>query len=189
MHLTFVRHGETVENRNGTVQGHLNGTLTERGLAQARAVAARLASEAFDQAWSSDLARCADTAGAIVSQHPSLQLRLSPALREYAHGAFEGRASAECDWATTNSGLESRSPGGESALEIAGRLTNFLNGVLVDSPSGRILAVTHGGAVRIVRALIEGCPLGVIWQEPPIENTGVLRCEITHPLRVSDLRW
>ena len=189
MHITFVRHGETVENANGIVQGHLPGTLTERGITQARAVAVRLSSESFDQAWSSDLARCADTAEAIVSRHPGLRLRLASALREYAHGEFEGRASSECDWTRTNSGLETRSPGGESALDVAGRLTAFLNALLIDHPNGRILVVTHGGPVRIMRAFCEDRRLGSLWEEPPIENAGVLRCELAEPLLTSDLRW
>src|SRR5437016_8640562 len=45
--IIIVRHGETQWNLEGRHQGHLDSPLTKRGLAQAEALAARLANEEF----------------------------------------------------------------------------------------------------------------------------------------------
>ena len=62
--LIVVRHGETAWNADGRIQGHLPTALNARGMRQAEAVAARLAGEAFDALYSSDLKRAMQTARA-----------------------------------------------------------------------------------------------------------------------------
>ena len=56
-HLLAIRHGETAWNSESRYQGHLNSELNEDGLAQAKALGARLAREPFDLLLSSDLGR------------------------------------------------------------------------------------------------------------------------------------
>ena len=58
-HIFLVRHGQTSENKNKIVQGHLDTALDELGLQQARETAEYLSGQgvAFDVAWSSDLQR------------------------------------------------------------------------------------------------------------------------------------
>ncbi|MDP1673379.1 MAG: histidine phosphatase family protein, partial [Burkholderiales bacterium] len=58
----FLRHGETEPNRLGLVAGASDVPLNERGLAQARAAAARLASGGIDAIWCSPLQRARNTA-------------------------------------------------------------------------------------------------------------------------------
>lgn len=55
--LTFVRHGETLENRNKIIQGQLNTHLNELGRRQSEAVAIALKDVPFQRAFSSDLNR------------------------------------------------------------------------------------------------------------------------------------
>jgi 2,3-bisphosphoglycerate-dependent phosphoglycerate mutase len=50
-----VRHGETQWNVESRIQGHMDSPLTEKGVQQAEAIAARLAKERFDVLVSSDL--------------------------------------------------------------------------------------------------------------------------------------
>jgi bisphosphoglycerate-dependent phosphoglycerate mutase len=57
--IYIVRHGETEENRQGIIQGHLDSKLNATGLEQSEAVAKALQSIPFDTAWSSDLSRAA----------------------------------------------------------------------------------------------------------------------------------
>ena len=45
MKLIITRHGETIENTEGIIQGHLHGTLSKLGKEQARKVAERLKKE------------------------------------------------------------------------------------------------------------------------------------------------
>jgi broad specificity phosphatase PhoE len=55
--IYIVRHGETDENRNGILQGHLDTLLNADGIDQARRVAEALRDIPFDVAFTSDLSR------------------------------------------------------------------------------------------------------------------------------------
>lgn len=58
-HVYIVRHGETAENRQGIIQGHLDTQLNAIGEEQATLVADALKLVPFDIAYSSDLSRAA----------------------------------------------------------------------------------------------------------------------------------
>ena len=60
--LIIVRHGETEWNIKSIRQGNLDSRLTEKGMAQAKALAQRLAREHFTALYSSDLGRAVQTA-------------------------------------------------------------------------------------------------------------------------------
>ncbi len=47
MKLLLIRHGQSVANSEGRLQGHLDSPLTDRGRAQARALARRLVREGW----------------------------------------------------------------------------------------------------------------------------------------------
>ena len=55
----IVRHGETEENRNSIIQGHLDTQLNADGIEQARRVGKALQAVPFNLAFSSDLTRAA----------------------------------------------------------------------------------------------------------------------------------
>jgi broad specificity phosphatase PhoE len=63
--FVVVRHGETLWNLAGRVQGHADSELSPAGRAQAEALARRLAREPFDMLVSSDLGRAMATARAV----------------------------------------------------------------------------------------------------------------------------
>ena len=67
--VIIVRHGETEWNIAGIRQGHLDSRLTEKGMAQAKALAQRLAREKFTALYSSDLGRAVQTAMEIADAH------------------------------------------------------------------------------------------------------------------------
>ena len=60
--IVIVRHGQTEWNIRGIRQGYLDSPLTARGMAQAKALAQRLAREKFTALYSSDLGRAVQTA-------------------------------------------------------------------------------------------------------------------------------
>src|SRR5918912_404825 len=96
LQLLLIRHGETTWNRQGRIQGHRDSPLTERGLAQARAAAARLARERIDALYSSDLVRAQETAHHVAAA-TALRVRLDEALRERAFGMLEGKTWDEIE--------------------------------------------------------------------------------------------
>lgn len=151
--VIIVRHGQTEWNIKGIRQGHLDSPLTHRGLAQAKALAKRLAREKFSLLYSSDLGRAVDTAREIanVTGH---QIITDARLRERHLGIFQGlnadeineRYPEERRLMRTN-GPSYVIPGGESMIQQVERNVAFLNS-LADRHSGKtIVVVTHGGVV------------------------------------------
>ena len=153
--LYLVRHGESVYNAEGRIQGHQDAGLSELGFRQAELIARRLASERFDAVYSSDLVRASATAEAIASRH-NLPVHLTPLLRESKLGVVEGLTNAEIEerypetihhWRRRP--LTARPPGAESIEDVIGRARRFLDETLPGHSHGsRLLVVGHGGSVR-----------------------------------------
>ena len=107
MILILTRHGETVLNKQGILQGHLPGELTDEGIMQAKKLAKRLKDEKIDAIYSSDLKRAADTAKEIAKLHPDAGFHLVKELREGDSGSFTGKKSSEVDWSKKPDDAES----------------------------------------------------------------------------------
>lgn len=188
MHITLVRHGETDENIKGIIQGQWSGPLNQTGIKQAEEIARILADESFDQIWSSDLLRAKQTAERIVQYHPGNKLELSEALREYSYGIYHGKPTQTLDWVKEEGeGLTRHTPGGENALDVAERASIFVNGLLQQDIQ-RVLLVTHGGTMRVIKALATGERLGPMFEIRP-ENTAIWKLEINNALNIEDLHW
>src|SRR5512146_3102722 len=89
--ITFLRHGESVGNVESRWQGRSEYPLTEKGRAQARALAERWVAEGvkFDLAIASPLGRARETAEMITSAL-NVKLELDPIWMERDIGEMEG---------------------------------------------------------------------------------------------------
>ena len=96
----LLRHGETVWNRAGRLQGWQDSPLSEAGCAQAEALAARLADERVDLLVASDLGRTRQTAAPIAARL-GLDVVAEAGLRERCYGELEGMTWAEIEHAHT----------------------------------------------------------------------------------------
>ena len=90
----FIRHGESIANREGWLSGQRDVALSVDGYAQAQRAAKALFNYDFTYAYASDLSRAADTARLILTGR-SVELQLTPLLRERACGRFEGTSYAD----------------------------------------------------------------------------------------------
>eukprot|EP00698_Gefionella_okellyi_P006459 TRINITY_DN1579_c0_g8_i1.p1 TRINITY_DN1579_c0_g8~~TRINITY_DN1579_c0_g8_i1.p1 ORF type:complete len:360 (-),score=64.57 TRINITY_DN1579_c0_g8_i1:246-1325(-) len=90
VHVTLVRHGETVGNVQHLIDGHSGGQITQLGYQQALKLGERLASQRIDAIYVSDLRRTRQTAALICSKHSQVPVFLSDALREKGGGLLEG---------------------------------------------------------------------------------------------------
>ncbi len=164
--LYLVRHGETTYNAQGRIQGHLDSPLSDLGLRQAEAVAARLARESFAAVYASDLSRASVTARAIAGPH-QLPVNETQLLRESRLGVVEGLTSAEMEerypavlheW--RRSPLLFRPPGAETLEEVVERVGGFLEQALRNHRDGeKILVVGHGGSLRGLVIAALGLPI------------------------------
>jgi len=80
--IYIVRHGETEENKQKIIQGHLDTALNFEGERQADLVAKALKDIPFDACYSSDLRRAVDTAKRILVYHPGVEVQTQTAVRE-----------------------------------------------------------------------------------------------------------
>ncbi|GGL06912.1 histidine phosphatase family protein [Deinococcus radiotolerans] len=157
LHLTLVRHGATDWNGAGRWQGWSDTPLGAVGAEQAARLRSRLTGRAFDRAFSSDLARAARTAE--LSLPAGTPLTLDVRLRELHFGVFEGVTTDEvlhdagyAQWQLDPWG--SPAPGGESLAQVGARLRDWAEEV----PGGRVIAFTHGAAIRALLCDLFGWP-------------------------------
>lgn len=178
--LLLARHGQTDDNLEPIrAQGFRDTPLNEVGIAQAHALAERVASEfEIGSLWSSDLSRALTTA-TIVGERVGLEPRLDPRLREGNRGDWEGKlfvdiARDEPDVyaAWMRGGANFRFPGGESLQEHADRVWAALQEIRATGPLPA-LVVSHRGSMRTV--LCRSDPRGLdAFHEYEVPNTGVI---------------
>src|ERR1043166_10075988 len=92
--ILLIRHGETLWNQQGRMQGQNDSPLTTTGLEQARKLARRLKHVEFTTLYSSDLGRAHQTARCIADE-TGHEVLADAGLRERSFGIFEGLTNTE----------------------------------------------------------------------------------------------
>ncbi|MGO9672670.1 MAG: histidine phosphatase family protein [Methylocella sp.] len=159
----LVRHGETAWNAEGRLQGQTDIPLNETGRAQAKAAAARLATQSFDALYSSDLTRTFETA-AVAAAQLGLEAQRTQTLRERFFGAFQGltHAEAQMRYPADYASFRAREPdrplpgGGESLGAFSARVAAAFAGLADKHRGEMLLVVTHGGVLDIAHRLASG---------------------------------
>jgi len=94
MEIWLVRHGQTEENKQKLIQGHLDGKLSDLGILQSKATGLRLEREEFDNIYVSDLGRTRETLRHLISSKKTLKnVTFTPLIREKNGGVLEGKKS------------------------------------------------------------------------------------------------
>lgn len=150
MRLLLVRHGESICITKGIVGGRRGCTgLTERGLAQARALGDRLRGEGFsaDALLASTLPRAEQTAE-VIGEALGLDHTSHAELCEHVPGDIDGGPWEAWDrFDPVAEPDRPLSPGGESTNQFRSRVRGLLDR-LADEHGGRtVVAATHGGVV------------------------------------------
>jgi broad specificity phosphatase PhoE len=163
--IVLVRHGETVSNLEGRVQGQQDSPLTQRGRAQGRQVAERLASLNIAAVYSSDVGRARETADLIAAPH-GLAVATRRDLRERCYGELEGKTLDEAaaqggEWldAWTADRLRAAPPGGETEPQLARRVMAALLEIAAAHPAQTVAVATHGGPIKAAVFAILDIPL------------------------------
>lgn len=168
--IILVRHGETVENRSGILQGHLPGRLTQEGIHQAERLALKLAGEDISAIVCSDLARSYDTA-MILASYKGLVPVQTPLLREMDWGCFTGKKSDEAYLRGSDDSVESAA----QMYERAGKFLEFL----INRYSGSLIVVVgHGCFNRAIIARIAGTGPEGMEDIPLMDNAGIMKLSV-----------
>jgi probable phosphoglycerate mutase len=163
--LVVWRHGRTEWNDTGRFQGHVDVPLDSVGHAQAAAAAPALALLRPVGIVSSDLARAAETA-AYLGSLCDLPVLADARLRELDVGDWGGLSRSEvierypATYAAWLAGEDVRREGGETMSELADRAVAAVTDALagLDTTSGPLVAVSHGGTSRALVVSLLGLP-------------------------------
>lgn len=173
--LYLARHGQTLWNLEGRIQGWGDSPLTELGEKQAGWLAERLTAEGLDVICSSPAGRAVRTAEIVQAKVP-VPLRTDPDLRELHFGKYEGRILAEVAQEKPEYLADFRQAphrfapdSGETFVSLRDRALRAVTRIIEAYPDGRVLVVAHGGLLQVVMGWAAGIPLERLWEEPHIQ--------------------
>lgn len=163
LRVFLVRHAETDWNAEHRYQGHSDPPLNANGFAQARCLAARLATQKLDLILSSDLLRARQTAELVAAQR-GIELRLDVRLREMNFGILEGHTFDQAlqRWPDMISrwlaDYNQPPDGAERIDEFNRRVLSAWEDVSMTSYDKSVLIVAHGGPLRTILHSLLGLP-------------------------------
>ena len=150
MKLYVARHGQTQWNAENKVCGRTDQPLTAVGIAQAEALADKAAGLGIDLILTSPLQR-AHTMAQILADRCGAQLQVDQRLIEQDYGIFEGVDRQDPGFLANKRQFAVRYPGGESMMDLAGRIYPLLQEIKENYPEKCVLLACHGGVCRVIR--------------------------------------
>jgi broad specificity phosphatase PhoE len=161
--IAFVRHGQTAVNRDGRLQGRVDAHLSELGVEQAAVVGRALAAGSITRVVTSPLRRAQETAAAIAAPH-GLAVSVDERLIELDYGEWDGARLQDIpteQWAVWRADPSFTPPGGESLLDVTGRISDFLGTVETD---GLVIAVSHVSPIKAAVCIALGVDERASWR-------------------------
>lgn len=155
MRLILVRHGETQENVDGIIQGWLDTKLNDNGIRQAKRASEGL-NESFTEIYSSDLARCVDTAKFFRDKYLDVPYCEDFRLRERNYGDIQGEKRELHNWEAFWAIRDAIDvPNAETVNEFTDRVAEFLDYLKkTHDDDETILLVTHAGTINRILELL-----------------------------------
>ena len=176
--IYLVRHGQTLQNRAGLLQGRSDFPLNEMGREQARRVGAFFREQGvrFDAVYTSPLRRAVQTAALIAGE--TVPLRVDERLIEMDYGPYEGmdlRAPAPEVLAFFRDFVNVPAPAGMEKLSaVTARLGAFLEQLRPEAEERDILVSTHAIALKGALEYLTPTSRGSYWAKN-IGNCAVYR--------------
>ena len=166
--ICLVRHGETVWNLEGRMQGRENVPMNETGRAQARACAAAFAAAKekhgiiWDSVFASPLDRAVETGTFIAHALGLPDPEKTSHLNERDFGKYSGLSYYDYAVATHSEDFDRSQLESEESMKE--RIYAFARQIHEAAPGSRVIGVTHGGVVKTLGKIEEKAP-GVEYYE------------------------
>ncbi len=167
--IILIRHGESVWNRDGRIQGYQDSPLSDLGEKQARQIGKRLKQESIDHIVSSTATRAVDTCRIAVGI--ALNIELCEKLREINLGTWEGKKSADIKleyphqvsmWFRTPSRV--KIDGGETLRAFRMRVAQEMKRLRNKHRDKTLAVFTHGGVICTYLTSLLGMKLDHLWR-------------------------
>lgn len=188
LRLMLVRHGQTASNLRGALDSALPGPpLTEEGVAQAKALAERLAGEPVTGVYASAALRAKQTAQPIADAH-RMDLVVVDGVHEVQAGDLEGRTDGAAlgefsqvfhRWTTGE--MDVRMPGAQSGTEVRDRFFGGVDHVRSAHEDGLVVLVSHGGIIRLGAQWLTPDVAAKLADQGLLHNTGHVLFEADGP--------
>ena len=151
MKIYVIRHGQTVWNAKGIIQGHSQNRLSKTGKAQVEESALKLKNEKIDLIISSPLMRTMQTAN-IMNQYHGVKIIKNEKIIENHQGIFTGRKKSDLTQKELEQKLKmSKDAKMETMEEVEARTRKFMDEIKHKYSDKTLLVVTH----NIVASAIE----------------------------------
>jgi broad specificity phosphatase PhoE len=152
----LIRHGSTELSAEDRFAGSVDVLLSDDGKEQARRLGVRLAEQPIVAVYASPMKRTVATAERIAAPH-SLPVETVDAVREIAHGRWEGktRAEVEKEWCDEYERWEhdpyTFAPvGGESGLQVTARALPALMQLVEAHRDAQFAVISHKATIRLL---------------------------------------
>ena len=158
--LLIVRHGRTVANASGLLQGRVDNALDDLGLRQAQLIAQALGK--VDLVVSSPLIRARETAEPL-----GLPLRIDERWTELDYGEWDERPLVDvssAEWAEWRSDLSFAPPGGESLSALDLRVAAACEDLLTEARDKDVAVFTHVSPIKSAVAWALGVGGQISWR-------------------------
>lgn len=177
--IYLIRHAEAEGNLYRVAQGQDDSLVTDRGLRQVEALRKRFQEVRIDSVYASDLYRTCVTAGALYIPR-RLPLRRMRELREICVGRWEKKSWGEIA-RTDGEQMENFSlhidrwhvEGAETPEEVQARMLGALSRIAAENVGKTAAVFSHGCAIRLTLAALEGISLAEYGKTPLGANTAV----------------
>lgn len=136
----FLRHGETLENERGIVQGQTETELTAKGRKTAEQAGARLIDRPLRSIYASPLKRVWRTASIVSALTGVSPIHPVPGLMERNWGIYEGRPKSERPTSSDH-------PSVETMEAFSARILAAMHSISGPAP---LLVVAHSGVFRVL---------------------------------------
>ena len=177
--IYLIRHAEAEGNLYRIAQGQYDSILTDRGWRQVRALEKRFEGVHIDRVYTSDLYRTCATASALYRPRGLTPIRRKD-LREICVGVWEQKTWGEIarrdpeqmeNFATRLHLWHMK--GAETPYEVRDRALQAIREIAAENEGKTVAVFSHGCAIRLVLAELQGYSMESLGETPHGDNTAV----------------
>ena len=184
MKIYITRHGETMWNKQGRMQGWNNSNLTEKGVDNAKKLGKALKDIPFDTIYCSPLGRAVETAECIVGER-KIPIILEDNLKEMNFGTWEGMTHdnvktqyPDAHFKLWNTPEVYEPVDGEDFETLLGRARKVLEMLVSLENIENILVISHAIFIKAFYVVAKDYTLKELWNPPFMRDTCLSILEI-----------